>query len=60
MLLVGSAAPGPLHVLHVNDVRRISAVDDGDSGGIAWLTILRTQLQAEYPDLLLLHGVDIL
>ena len=60
MLLVGSAAPGPLHVLHVNDVRRISAVDDGDSGGIARLTILRTQLQAEYPDLLLLHGVDIL
>ena len=60
MLLVGRAAPGPLHVLHVNDVCRISAVDDGHSGGVARLTILRAQLQAQYPDLLLLHGVDFL
>ena len=60
MLLVGSVAPGPLHVLHVNDVRRISAVDNGDTGGIARLTILRAQLQGQYPDLLLRHGVDFL
>lgn len=45
-------------VLAINDVYRIEGVDGGVDGGLARVRALRTELEAEHPDLLLLHAGD--
>lgn len=60
MLLAGCNTPAPVHVLHINDVYRIAAVDGGDRGGMARLTTLRDRLAETHPNLLLTHAGDFL
>ena len=45
-------------VLAVNDVYRIEGISDG--GGLARLATVRSDLEERYPDLLVLHGGDLL
>ena len=45
-------------ILAINDVYRIGGVDDGARGGVPRARALRAALEAEYPDLLMLHGGD--
>lgn len=47
-------------ILAVNDVYRIEGVADGGAGGIARLRALRAELERTHPDLLVLHGGDVL
>ncbi len=47
-------------LLTINDVYRIEGVDGGTAGGLARLRTLRAELEREHPDLLLLHGGDVL
>lgn len=47
-------------ILHVNDVYRIEGVEEGQVGGLARLRTLRKELEERYPDLLLVHGGDLL
>ncbi len=47
-------------IVAVNDVYRIEGVDDGTTGGLARLRALRTELEQEGNDLLLLHAGDFL
>lgn len=47
-------------ILAINDVYRFAGVDDGRSGGLARVRNLRLELEARYPDLLMLHGGDFL
>ena len=57
-------APAPAErsavLLAVNDVYRIEGAEDGRVGGLARLAALRRQLEARHPDLLVLHGGDLL
>lgn len=46
-------------ILAVNDVYRIAGVDAGRKGGLARLRTLRRELAADHPDLLMLHGGDV-
>ncbi len=57
-----AAAPaaGEAVLLAVNDVYRIEGVEGGAVGGLARLRVLRAELEREHPDLLLLHGGDLL
>jgi 2',3'-cyclic-nucleotide 2'-phosphodiesterase (5'-nucleotidase family) len=58
---VPAAAPESEAVLlAVNDVYRIEGVENGAVGGLARLRGLRAELEREHPDLLLLHGGDLL
>lgn len=60
----GGRAPVPsggarsFTILAINDVYRIEGVDGGVDGGLARVRALRTELEAEDPDLLLLHAGD--
>jgi 2',3'-cyclic-nucleotide 2'-phosphodiesterase (5'-nucleotidase family) len=45
-------------ILAINDVYRIGGVDDGARGGVPRARALRVALEAEYPDLLMMHGGD--
>ena len=47
-------------ILHVNDVYRIEGVEDGQVGGLARLRTLRKEMEEKYPDLVLVHGGDLL
>ena len=47
-------------LLTINDVYRISGVEEGSRGGIPRVRTLRAELEKEHPDLLLLHAGDIL
>jgi 2',3'-cyclic-nucleotide 2'-phosphodiesterase (5'-nucleotidase family) len=47
-------------ILAINDVYRIEGVDAGQRGGLARVRSLRTELEQQYPDLLLLHAGDFL
>lgn len=47
-------------LLTVNDVYRVEGVDAGAHGGLARLRTLRQELEAEHPDLLVLHAGDFL
>lgn len=53
-------------ILSINDVYRIEGVDapealqQGERGGLARVRTLRRELEARYPDLLLLHAGDLL
>lgn len=53
------AAPGVCAILSVNDTYRIEPSPDG-TGGMARLRSLRLRLEAQYPDLILLHAGDFL
>ena len=55
-------APGERRavLLHVNDVYRIEGLEDGQVGGLARLRTLRRELEEKFPDLLLVHGGDLL
>lgn len=57
-----AAAPGSRTavLLAINDVYRIEGVEGGTIGGLARLRTLRRELEREHPDLLLLHGGDLL
>ncbi|HEX6201977.1 MAG TPA: bifunctional metallophosphatase/5'-nucleotidase [Thermoanaerobaculia bacterium] len=56
-----AAAPArTVTILAVNDVYRVEGVDAGANGGIARLRTLRAELEAEAPDLLVLHAGDFL
>jgi 2',3'-cyclic-nucleotide 2'-phosphodiesterase (5'-nucleotidase family) len=55
-----AAAPAEAVLVAVNDVYRIEGVDGGTAGGLARLRSLRAELEREHPDLLLLHGGDVL
>lgn len=55
-----AAGPGEVALLAVNDVYRIEGVDGGATGGLARLRTLRTTLERDHPDLLVLHGGDLL
>lgn len=67
-LMAGAALAGDLvpelpggrgfTILAINDVYRIGGVDDGARGGVPRARALRAALEAEYPDLLMLHGGD--
>jgi 2',3'-cyclic-nucleotide 2'-phosphodiesterase (5'-nucleotidase family) len=54
------AAERTFAILAINDVYRIEGVDQGARGGMARLRTLRAELEAEHPDLLLLHAGDFL
>lgn len=54
------AAERSIVVLAVNDVYRIEGVDEQQSGGLARLRTLRTELERRHPDLLMLHAGDFL
>ncbi len=69
LLLIAGAAPAAdlvpelpegrgFTILAINDVYRIGGVDDGARGGVPRVRALRVALEAEYPDLLMLHGGD--
>jgi 2',3'-cyclic-nucleotide 2'-phosphodiesterase (5'-nucleotidase family) len=47
-------------ILAINDVYRIQGLEGGRVGGLARLRSLRRELEREHPDLLLLHGGDLL
>ena len=47
-------------LLAINDVYRIEGLDDGATGGPARVRTLRRELEREAPDLLFLHGGDLL
>ena len=59
---VDAPAPGERRavLLHINDVYRIEGLEDGQVGGLARLRTLRRELEEKYPDLLLVHGGDLL
>lgn len=59
---VEAPAPGERRavLLHVNDVYRIEGVEEGQVGGLARLRTLRKELEEKYPDLVLVHGGDLL
>ena len=52
--------PRNFTILAINDVYRIDGVDQGTSGGLARVRSLRSELEREDPDLLLLHAGDFL
>ena len=52
--------PRSFAILAINDVYRLEGVDDRTSGGLARVRHLRTELEKEYPNLLLLHAGDFL
>jgi 2',3'-cyclic-nucleotide 2'-phosphodiesterase (5'-nucleotidase family) len=47
-------------LLAINDVDRIEGVERGEVGGMSRLRALRTELERDHPDLLLLHAGDLL
>ncbi len=47
-------------ILAVNDVYRVEGVEGGRKGGLSMVRALRTELEEDYPDLLLLHAGDFL
>jgi 2',3'-cyclic-nucleotide 2'-phosphodiesterase (5'-nucleotidase family) len=47
-------------ILAINDVYRIEGVEGGTLGGLARVRTLREELERRHPDLLLLHGGDLL
>lgn len=47
-------------LLMLNDTYRIGGVDGGEAGGLPRLRTLRTELEREAPDLLVLHAGDLL
>ena len=47
-------------ILAINDVYRIEGVEEGSLGGMARVRRLRQELERRSPDLLLLHGGDLL
>jgi 2',3'-cyclic-nucleotide 2'-phosphodiesterase (5'-nucleotidase family) len=46
-------------ILGVNDIYRINGVNNGASGNLARLRALREELEIDSPDLLVLHGGDV-
>lgn len=59
---VDAPAPGERRavLLHVNDVYRIEGLEEGQVGGLARLRTLRKELEEKYPDLVTVHGGDLL
>lgn len=55
-----ASAPRRFAILAINDVYRIAGLTDGQTGGLARVRSLRKELERDYPDLLLLHGGDII
>jgi len=57
-----AATPNPRHLrlMLINDVYRIEGLDNGTLGGLARVRSLRRELEAEGPELLLLHAGDLL
>lgn len=55
-----AAADRSTLILAINDVYRIEGLEGGNAGGLARVRALRTELEREAPDLLLLHGGDFL
>jgi len=49
-----------LTLIAINDVYRIAGINQGETGGLARVRALRTQLQAESEHVLLLHAGDFL
>lgn len=49
-----------LTILSINDVYRISGINQGRTGGLARVRALRLQLEAENPHVLVLHAGDFL
>jgi 5'-nucleotidase len=49
-----------LAIISINDVYRISGIDNGDTGGMARVRALREQLEANYEHVLFLHAGDFL
>jgi len=49
-----------LTIIAINDVYRIAGIDQGNTGGLARVRTLRTQLKAESEHVLLLHAGDFL
>lgn len=47
-------------LLSINDVYRIEGVEGGKAGGLSRVRALRTELEREHPDLLMLHAGDLL
>jgi 2',3'-cyclic-nucleotide 2'-phosphodiesterase (5'-nucleotidase family) len=47
-------------LLAINDVYRIEGVERGEVGGMARLRALRSELERDHPDLLLMHAGDLL
>lgn len=62
--LIGAAAAEPAErrvtFLTVNDIYRIDGVAEGKSGGLARLRTLRTWIERDAPDAILLHAGDFL
>ena len=54
-----TGSPRSFAILSINDVYRIEGLQSGE-GGLARLRTLRKTLEQDYPDLLLLHGGDVL
>ncbi len=46
-------------IVSINDTYRVEGVYDGAAGGFARVRTLRKELEAEHPDLLLLHAGDL-
>lgn len=49
-----------LTILHINDVYRISGVNDGQVGALSRVRTLRRELEEQYGEVLVLHGGDFL
>lgn len=47
-------------LLSINDVYRIEGVEGGKAGGLSRVRALREELEREHPDLVMLHGGDLL
>jgi 5'-nucleotidase / UDP-sugar diphosphatase len=55
-----AASKGKTVLLTINDVYRITGINDGKDGGMARVRALRAELERTAPDLLFLHGGDFL
>lgn len=55
-----ASGPGKVTLLTINDVYRIGGVERGQRGGLARVRSLRRQLEAQDPELLLLHAGDVI
>lgn len=49
-----------LAIISINDVYRISGIDNGETGGLARVRELRKQIEAQYEHVLFLHAGDFL
>lgn len=56
----GERGPQKFAILAINDVYRIAGSDRGVAGGMARVRALRSEVERQYPDLLMLHAGDFL